>query len=269
MTGWPVERMHAARRAPARFHGVQRPVRDRRTVSGVPVPGTLAGRLPLRRLRARRRLRAADAPRLRVHGLRQAALPARRHPLRADQDRPGALVPGHLPGDLEQGRHRRRRAAAATRVRQLPDRLELAAQAPQGHGPPRPGAARGPGRGRRDLRRWAAAPPAAVATDGWGGCAGLPTKGYAHEPVELGGGDAALRLPGIHLVFGLAKRWLLGTHHGAVSRKHLPAYLDEYVFRFNRRTAKRASHGSARLVEQAVRTRPTTYRAIVAATASA
>jgi ISXO2-like transposase domain len=40
-----------------------------------------------------------------------------------------------------------------------------------------------------------------------------------------------LRLPAIHLVFGLAKRWLLGTHHGAVGKKHLPAYLDEYVFR--------------------------------------
>src|SRR5918912_2206866 len=110
----------------------------------------------------------------------------------------------------------------------------------------------------------AVATPAAVATDGWGGCAGLPTKGYAHEPVELGGGDAALRLPGIHLVFGLAKRWLLGTHHGAVSRKHLPAYLDEYVFRFNRRTARSISHGFTRLVEQAVRTKPATYRAIVA-----
>ena len=115
----------------------------------------------------------------------------------------------------------------------------------------------------------AVAAPAAVATDGWSGYAGLPAKGYAHEPVDLGTSAAALRLPAIHLVFGLAKRWLLGTHHGAVSEKHLPAYLDEYVFRFNRRTAKRISHGFARLVEQAVRTRPVTYRAIVAGTASA
>src|SRR3982751_5012749 len=82
-------------------------------------------------------------------------------------------------------------------------------------------------------------------------------------------GDAALRLPGIHLVFGLAKRWLLGTHHGAVGEKHLPAYLDEYAFRFNRRTARSISHGSARLVDQAVRIKPATYRAIVAATGSA
>ena len=77
------------------------------------------------------------------------------------------------------------------------------------------------------------AKPAAVATDGWAGYADLPAQGYHHEPINLSTswGDAVLRLPAIHLVFGLAKRWLLGTHHGAVGKKHLPAYLDEYVFR--------------------------------------
>jgi transposase-like protein len=109
------------------------------------------------------------------------------------------------------------------------------------------------------------AKPATVATDGWRGYLGLPAAGYDHEPVSSSAsrGDAALRLPAIHLVFGLAKRWLLGTHHGAVSEKHLPAYLDEYVFRFNRRTANLVSHGFARLIEQAVKTRPTTYREII------
>jgi transposase-like protein len=110
----------------------------------------------------------------------------------------------------------------------------------------------------------AVATPAAVATDGWGGYAGLPAEGYAHEPVDPGASEAALRLPGIHLVFSLVKRWLLGTHHGAVSEKHLPAYLDEYVFRFNRRTARSISHGFARLVEHAVRIKPTSYRDLVA-----
>jgi transposase-like protein len=102
------------------------------------------------------------------------------------------------------------------------------------------------------------AKPAAVATDGWAGYAGLAAKGYRHEPVNLrtSWGDAALRLPAIHLVFGLAKRWLLGTHHGAVGTKHLPAYLDEFVFRFNRRTAKSISHRFARLVEHAVQIQP-------------
>jgi hypothetical protein len=57
----------------------------------------------------------------------------------------------------------------------------------------------------------------------------------------------------------LAKRWLLGTHQGAVRPKHLPAYLDEFVFRFNRRTDR-----FARLIEHAVQTPPTTYRGLVA-----
>jgi transposase-like protein len=107
--------------------------------------------------------------------------------------------------------------------------------------------------------------PATIATDGWSGYAGLDTAGYAHEPLDLSAtwGDAALRLPAIHLVFGLAKRWLLGTHHGAVRQKHLPAYLDEFVFRFNRRTAKNLSHRFGRVIEHAVRIEPTTYRALV------
>ena len=109
------------------------------------------------------------------------------------------------------------------------------------------------------------APRAAVTTDGWQGYAGLGDAGYAHQPINLttGWGDAVLRLPAIHLVFGLAKRWLLGTHHGAVSKKHLQAYLDEYVFRFNRRTAKSIAHRFARLIEHAALTPPHPYRAIV------
>ncbi len=112
--------------------------------------------------------------------------------------------------------------------------------------------------------------PATVATDGWPGYAGLAAAGYAHQPLNLSAswGDAALRLPAIHLVFGLAKRWLLGTHHGAVSTKHLPAYLDEFVFRFNRRTARSITHRFARVIQQAVLTPPATYRIIVAAPAT-
>jgi ISXO2-like transposase domain len=69
-------------------------------------------------------------------------------------------------------------------------------------------------------------------------------------------------------VFGLAKRWLLGTHHGAVSAKHRQAYLDEFVFRFNRRTAKSLSHRFARVIEHAVQIQPTTYEALVTQTAA-
>jgi hypothetical protein len=77
-----------------------------------------------------------------------------------------------------------------------------------------------------------------------------------------------VRLPAIHLVFGLAKRRLLGTHHGAVRNKHLQAHLDAYVFRFNRRTARSIAHRFARLIQHAVQTPPTTYRGIVAAAAT-
>jgi transposase-like protein len=108
--------------------------------------------------------------------------------------------------------------------------------------------------------------PATVSTDGWSGYAELDAAGYRHEPLSLSAtwGDAVLRLPAIHLVFGLAKRWLLGTHHGAVSAKHLPAYLDEFVFRFNRRTARNLSHRFARVIEHAVQIQPTTYRDLIA-----
>jgi transposase-like protein len=107
--------------------------------------------------------------------------------------------------------------------------------------------------------------PATVVTDGWSGYGGLAAAGYAHEPLNLSTtwADAALRLPAIHLVFGLAKRWLLGTHHGAVSKKHLAAYLDEFVFRFNRRTARSIAHRFARVIQQGVLTPPATYRDLV------
>lgn len=75
-----------------------------------------------------------------------------------------------------------------------------------------------------------------VITDGWHGYDNLVAMGYGHESVVLDGDPekAEKALPMIHLVFSNLKAWLLGTHHG-VSAQHLPAYLDEFVFRFNRR----------------------------------
>jgi len=70
-------------------------------------------------------------------------------------------------------------------------------------------------------------------------------------------------LPRVHRVTALLKRWLLGTHQGAVSPAHLDYYLDEFTFRFNRRHS--ASRGKLffRLMEQAVQVSPVTYDAIV------
>jgi len=74
-----------------------------------------------------------------------------------------------------------------------------------------------------------------IVTDDWGGYAGL-SKSYDHTAVpERGDPDVAeTYLPFIHLVFSNLKTWLRGTHHG-VSSQHLQAYLNEFVFRFNRR----------------------------------
>lgn len=76
---------------------------------------------------------------------------------------------------------------------------------------------------------------AVVRTDGWGGYNDLKSLGYAHRPeIEGTQKNAAKLFPHVHRVFSNLKSWLIGTHHG-VSPQHLPAYLNEYVFRFNRR----------------------------------
>jgi hypothetical protein len=64
-------------------------------------------------------------------------------------------------------------------------------------------------------------------------------------------------------VASLLKRWLLGTHQGAVSRKQLDYYLDEFAFRFNRRTSRHRGKLFYRLVEQAVALQPTGYSKLV------
>jgi hypothetical protein len=63
-------------------------------------------------------------------------------------------------------------------------------------------------------------------------------------------------MPGVHLVAARLKRWIAGTLHHHVSRQHLPYYLDEYSFRFNRRTSRARGMLFYRLLQQAVQTDP-------------
>jgi predicted RNA-binding Zn-ribbon protein involved in translation (DUF1610 family) len=81
------------------------------------------------------------------------------------------------------------------------------------------------------------APKATILSDGWQGYNELPDLGYKHKPLVLGGDSkkADEHLPMIHRAFSNLKTWILGTHHGRVEPQHLQAYLNEYVFRFNRR----------------------------------
>lgn len=99
-------------------------------------------------------------------------------------------------------------------------------------------------------------PGSTVRTDGWAGYNKLKTKGYTHcieKPSATVGDDM---LPLVHRIASLLKRWLAGTYQGAVREQHLEYYLDEYTFRFNRRTS--ASRGKLfyRLVQQAVLVAP-------------
>ncbi len=93
-----------------------------------------------------------------------------------------------------------------------------------------------------------------VITDGWKGYSQLKNRGYKHEVRNISKSDKEANelLPGVHRVIGLVKRWLLGTHQGAVSEKHLQYYLDEYSFRFNRRLSKHRGKLFFRTIQQAV-----------------
>lgn len=72
-----------------------------------------------------------------------------------------------------------------------------------------------------------------VITDGWEAYTAIKTLGYAHRVAD----DTTNPVPRAHKATSLLKRWLLGTHQGRVEKQYLQHYLDEFVFRFNRRTS--------------------------------
>ncbi len=98
-----------------------------------------------------------------------------------------------------------------------------------------------------------------VITDGWEGYTPLgKTKEYQHVKKVISGSGLAAHelLPHVHMVDSLVKRWINGTHQGNISPKHLPYYLDEYAFRFNRKWSTYRGKLFFRLVQQAVTTPP-------------
>lgn len=108
-------------------------------------------------------------------------------------------------------------------------------------------------------------PGSLVHTDGWEGYSGVEAKGYRHEVTLVSGGQESPSelLPRVHRVVSLLKRWLMGTHQGAVSHEHLDYYLDEFTFRFNRRSSQHRGKLFYRLAQQAVAVQPTPYRAMI------
>jgi transposase-like protein len=105
-------------------------------------------------------------------------------------------------------------------------------------------------------------PNSVIYTDGWSGYGGL--KGYTHHRlIQRKKESEEDLLPRVHKVVSLLKRWLLGTHQGAISHSHLDYYLDEFTFRFNRRNSKSRGKLFYRLLQQAVQVDPVTYDQII------
>ena len=103
-----------------------------------------------------------------------------------------------------------------------------------------------------------------IRTDGWSGYPGAPD--VAHDPHVIGPIAAHVVLPWIHRVFSNLKTWALGVYHG-LRKKHLQAYLDEFVFRFNRRRTRHAAFRS--LLGIGVALKPATYNMLIAPEATA
>src|SRR5208282_3871030 len=91
-----------------------------------------------------------------------------------------------------------------------------------------------------------------VCTDAWGGYNGLKALGYEHTIIRPTPALGVNLLPLVNRVASLLKRWLLGTHQGSVRPSHLDYYLDEFTFRFNRRTSGSRGLLFYRLVQQAM-----------------
>ncbi len=98
---------------------------------------------------------------------------------------------------------------------------------------------------------------ATVITDAWQGYRGLEELGYVHDrrsqrAARARGEDPGELLPAVHRVASLIKRWLLGTHQGSVEAAHLASYMNEFVFRFNRRRSRSRGLVFYRVLELAV-----------------
>jgi len=106
-----------------------------------------------------------------------------------------------------------------------------------------------------------------IHTDGFFAYRGLDALDYAHEVTPLlrekDEAAAARLLPRVHRVASLVKRWLLGTHQGTVGSEHLDYYLDEFTFRFNRRSSRSRGKLFYRLLQQAVQIEPVPYNSLV------
>jgi transposase-like protein len=181
-----------------------------------------------------------------LHKIRSAMVRPDRDPIGAGWpvEVDETLIGGRTRGKGK-GKHQKIYVVGAVEVRKLRKGEEL--PVPEPSGPPRKrGLYAGrirlrvlPARDRRSVEPFVKEniqKGTVVKTDGWQGYDNLAEMGYNHEGLAMDSDTDLVEahLPMIHIAFSNLKTWLNGTHHG-VSQKHLQAYLNEYVFRFNRR----------------------------------
>ena len=108
-------------------------------------------------------------------------------------------------------------------------------------------------------------PGSVVITDGWEAYAGLTQEGFKHQLRMINPDNkiASVMLPRVHRVVSLFKRWLSSTHQGAFSREQLDSYLDEFTFRFNRRTSRYRWKLFYSLMAQAVAAEPAPFSRLI------
>lgn len=99
-------------------------------------------------------------------------------------------------------------------------------------------------------------PGSVVRTNAWSGYTDVSSKGYKREVIRQRAEIGDNLLPLVNRVVSLLKRWLAETHQGAVQPTHLGYYLDEFTFRFNRRTSGSRGMLFYRLLEQAIAVGP-------------
>lgn len=99
-------------------------------------------------------------------------------------------------------------------------------------------------------------PKSEIRTDGWEGYSPLSASDYKHKIIRETADVGKNLLPLANRVVALLKRWLIGTHQGAPRPSHLDYYLDEFVFRFNRRTSRSRGLLFYRLLQQSVNIGP-------------
>ena len=178
-----------------------------------------------------------------LHKLRRAMVRPGRDPLTGEVEVDETYIGGV--GSKIRGRGAKRKAIVA-----------IAAEV-RGRGPGRIRMAKIPDVSARSLRQFICdnvQRGSELRTDGWSGYKGIEAMGYKHTVVNISdsGDPAHVSMPRVHRVAALLDRWWLGIHQGAIRPPHLAYYLDEFTFRFNRRTSKARGLLFYRLMEQAV-----------------